>query len=245
MVWLLLLLAPCIGSFVGVLVRRLPEGRPVALARSQCEACGAPLSPWELVPLLSFLALRGCCRHCGAPIPAFHPLIETAALAVAASAACVPGDPAWLWASCVLGWTLLALACIDARHFWLPDVLTLPLLLGGLAATLLLDPLAAADHAFAAALGYGAFRLVALLYRRLRGREGLGAGDAKLLAALGAWGGTAVLLPTVLGAAVLGLLGAAVLAVARPGARAGLATVRLPFGTLLAAAFWPLWLWAG
>lgn len=245
MVWLLLLLAPCIGSFVGVLVRRLPAGRPVALARSQCESCGAPLSPWQMVPLLSYAVLRGRCRHCGTLISPFHPAIEAAALAVAASAACVSGDPAWLWSSCALGWTLLALGCLDARHLWLPDVLTLPLLLGGLGATLLLDPAAVTDHALAAALGYGGFRLVALLYRRLRAREGLGAGDAKLLAALGAWGGMAALLPTVLGAALLGLALAAVLAVARPGARAGLAATPLPFGTLLAAAFWGLWLWAG
>ena len=242
----LCLVAPCIGSFVGVLVRRLPAGRPVALARSECESCGATLSARDLVPLLSFVVLRGRCRHCGAPIAPFHPAVELAALAVAVSAAGVFEEPATLWASCALGWTLLALGLLDARHFWLPDVLTLPLLLLGLLVTVLLDPAAAPDHAAAAALGYAGFRLVALGYRRLRGRDGLGAGDAKLLAALGAWGGTAFLAPTVLAAALLGLGVAGVLAVVRPGGMpVRLATMRLPLGTLLAAAFWPLWLWAG
>lgn len=241
MLWLLLL-SPCFGSLVGVLAARLPAGRPVALDRSRCDTCGAVVPARDLVPFLSFVLLRGRCRRCRAPIGWRHPAAEAAGLAVAASAATVSGDLPWLLASCALGWTLLALAWIDAEHLWLPDVLTLPLLLAGLAATVVLDPESLTDHALAALLGFAAFRAVSLAYRRLRGHDGLGGGDAKLLAALGAWGGTAFLAPTVLVAAVLGL-GLAGAMAARNG-RAGLGTARFPFGTLLAAAFWGLWLWA-
>ena len=106
--WLLPVLAgPFVGSFLGVLVRRLPAGRPIAAARSCCEACGRSLSPLELIPLVSFAVQRGRCRSCGAPIAWAHPAIELAALVLAGVAACVvpagdwPGG-AWLWLSCGL-----------------------------------------------------------------------------------------------------------------------------------------------
>ena len=237
-----LLAAPFVGSVLGVLVRRLPRGEPVGWARSRCEACGATLGARDLVPLLSYVLLRGRCRRCAAPISPMHPAIELAAVAVAASAALVAPDPATLWADCALGWGLLALAWIDAEHLRLPDALTLPLLLLGLAATALLDPAALADHALAAALGYAAFRAVSLGYRRWRGREGLGAGDAKLLAAGGAWVGLEALSSVVLLGAVLGLCGAALLV--RPG-REGWRTTRVPFGPSLALAIWAVQLGAG
>ena len=226
------LAAPFVGSFLGVLVRRLPEARPVALDRSRCEACGHALGPAELVPIASYLWQRGRCRHCHAQIPASHLWIELAALAVPATASLFDVDPAWLWADCGLGWALLALGWIDWTHLRLPDVLTLPLLLAGLAATALLDPGLASDHALAAALGYGALRLLSALYLRLRGREGLGAGDAKLLAACGAWVGLAGLGPTLLVAAVAGF-GAAL--IRGGGLRAH--TV-VPLGTCLALGAW-------
>lgn len=241
--WLLALVAaPFVGSFLGVLVRRLPAGRPVAAARSECEACGIPLTPRDLVPLLSFAASRGRCRHCAAPIAMAHPAIELAALAVAASAALVAPDPAWLWASCVLGWGLLALAWIDAGHMRLPDVLTLPLVVLGLGATWWLEPDALAEHSIAAIAGYALFRAVSLGYRRWRGRDGLGAGDAKLLAAAGAWVGLEGLPSVILIAALLGLCGAALLP--RP-AGARLRDVPIPFGPSLALATWLVRLWTG
>jgi leader peptidase (prepilin peptidase)/N-methyltransferase len=231
--WLLpLCAAPFIGSFVGVLVRRLPAGRPVVLGRSCCEACGSNLAPWDLVPIASFLLLRGRCRQCRAPIAPAHVAIELAAVAIAAWAASVDADPAWLWADCTLGWTLLALGWIDWTHLRLPDVLTLPLLLAGLAATLWLDPAAVADHALAAAIGYGAFRLTALAYRAVRRRDGLGEGDAKLLGAAGAWVGLAGLSPVVLVAALTGL------AIALLRSRRLRASTKVPFGTALAVGIW-------
>jgi leader peptidase (prepilin peptidase)/N-methyltransferase len=238
--WLPLLLAPFIGSFLGVLIQRLPEGRPVLLGRSACEACGHRLSPLELVPLLSWLVQRGRCRACGARLGWFYPAVELAALAVAAMAGGSAGGPDWVWAGCGLGWTLLALAWIDARHFRLPDALTLPLIPAGLLATWALAPEAVLDHAVAALAGYASFALVAAGYRRWRGRAGLGAGDAKLLAGCGAWLGLEALPWLVLLAALLGLGLAVALALWRGARLRG--DLALPFGPALALACWLLWL---
>ena len=113
--------------------------------------------------------------------------MEFACLAIAAWAVLIAPDTQSVWLDCLLGWTLLALAWIDWKHMVLPDVLTLPLILAGFGATLLDAPEAISEHAAAAVAGYGAFRAIEIGYRRLRGREGLGQGDAKLLAAAGAW----------------------------------------------------------
>lgn len=231
--------APIAGSVAGVLARRLPRGEPVVLARSACEHCGTTLGAPDLVPLLSYVALRGRCRHCAAPIGRFHPAMELAALGIAGWAAMAFSGDA-LWASCVLGWMLLTLTVCDVASFRLPDALTLPLLLFGLAATWWLIPEAIADRALAAALGYVAFRSVAVLYRRLRGRDGLGQGDAKLLAASGAWVGLAGLPYVLLGGVVAGLLFAG--AMALRGQRLS-ARTRIPFGPCLAIATWLIWLY--
>ena len=233
------LAAPFIGSLLGVLIRRLPAGRPVLWARSACESCGHPLGPTDLVPLVSYATQRGRCRHCGARIQRFHIIIELAAVAVALSAVVFDERGAYLWAGCVLGWTLLTLAWIDAEHLALPDVLTLPLILAGLLATWLLAPEAATDHALGAAVGWLALWAVAAGYRLARGREGLGQGDAKLLAASGAWLGWQMLSWVILLAALGGLAWA--LGRRLRGYRLAAATV-LPFGPWLAAATWLLWL---
>jgi leader peptidase (prepilin peptidase)/N-methyltransferase len=241
--WEPLLAAPFVGSFLGVLIRRLPARRPVVFARSCCEACGAALASRDLVPVASYLALRGRCRMCRAPISGFHLQVELAAVAVVLIAAAV--DPAAAaaaaWWDCGLGWTLLALAWIDAMWMLLPDALTLPLLLAGLAAAWP-DTAALTDRAAGAAAGYLAFRAVAYGYRRLRGRVGLGAGDAKLLAAGGAWLGLGLLPALILGGALAGLA-FALLAAAR--GRRLTAASAVPFGPGLALALWLLWLWNG
>lgn len=229
-----LLLSPFIGSFLGVVIRRLPLGRPIVLARSSCEGCGHPLPPRDLVPLLSYAWLRGRCRFCRAGIAQFHVGIELSAIAVALWAMSVASDPVALWADCLLGWTLLTLGFIDAEHLRLPDVLTLPLIPAGLLATGWLKPDLATDHAIAAALGYLAFRGVALLYRMTRQHDGLGHGDAKLLAAAGAWTGLAGLPSVVLLASLTAL---AVTAAQRLTGRSPVGAA-IPFGPYLAMAFW-------
>ncbi len=238
--WLWPVLAsPFIGSFLGVLVARLPEGRPVVGGRSGCDHCGHPLGPLDLVPIVSWLALRGHCRHCGAKIGALPLVIELGAVLVALWVASV-SDGLALWAGCVLGWVLLALAAIDFRDGILPDILTLPLIALGLAATYFLAPWQMLDSAIGAAAGFAIFASVRWLYRRLRGREGLGLGDAKLLAASGAWVTWTGLPSVVLIAAAAGL-GLALVMHLR-GERLTFSQ-RLAFGPALCLGTWLVWLY--
>ena len=237
----LLVIGLVIGSWLGVLIRRLPEGRAVVFARSACEGCGRPLRPIDLIPVVSYLRLHGRCRDCKGPIARFHLEVELAAAAVALWAALGVGDDiSRLSATCVLGWTLLAASWIDMRSMLLPDVLTLSLLLMGLGATWRLEPEAVADHAMAAVVAYLLFRAIAYAYVRLRGRDGLGAGDAKLLAAGASWVGLAALPNLVLVSALLGC--ASALALRLLGRRLT-GTTRIPFGPSLALAIWLIWLY--
>ena len=236
--WITLLAAPFVGSFLGVVIRRLPEGRSFAYARSRCEYCGATLRAGDLVPFFSWLAARGRCRYCGHPLGWFYPGIELFAFAIALVALAADGGEG-VWLDCIFGWWLLALGWIDIRRWLLPDALTLPLVVAGLAAAVAFDPEQLTNRALGAALGYLSLRMVALLYRVLRGREGLGHGDAKLLAASGAWVGVMALPQVVLGAAVSALLTAAGLRLA--GIRLGAGSA-LPFGPFLAFAAWLVWL---
>jgi len=165
------------------------------------------------MPLYSWVAAGGRCRYCGHSLGWFYPGIELAAIAVPLTAA-IAGHGGEIWLDCLLGWWLLALAWIDIRRWLLPDPLTLPLVIAGLVLTAMLDPVKLTEHALGAALGYLSLRVVASLYRALRGCEGLGRGDAKLLAASGAWLGAGALPQVVLGAAVTGLIAAGCLQLA-------------------------------
>jgi leader peptidase (prepilin peptidase)/N-methyltransferase len=236
--WTLLLVAPFIGSFLGLVIRRLPDGLPIAFARSVCEECGVRLKTRDLVPVLSWLMQKGRCRCCGHRLGWFYPGVELAAVAVALSAVLVDGGES-IWLDCLLGWWLLTLGWIDLRRGLLPDILTLPLVLAGLAAAAVFDPAELTQRALGAALGYTSLVIVAAVYRKLRGREGLGHGDAKLLAASGAWVGAAALPQVILLAALAALLVAAGLRLA--GTRLS-AHSALPFGPFLALVTWVLWL---
>ena len=230
-----LVFAPFAGSLAGVMIKRLPAGDAVAVARSRCDACGRALSPVELLPIVSYLVLRGRCRSCGASIAPFHLLIEVAAIAVAVSAAMLERDPLLLWVDCIAGWTLLTLAWIDWRHMWLPDVLTLPLIAFSLAATALTTPTLLADNVVGAIVGFGVFAGVAVLYGLWRGHDGLGGGDAKLLAASGALVGWAALPDIVLLAALSAIIA---IAVQRIFGHAIGRDTPIPFGPWLALATW-------
>lgn len=226
--------APSVGSFVATVRERWPAGRPLLFVRSQCDSCNRVLAPLQLVPIVSYLAQRGRCRGCGAAIPASLPLIECAAMTIAALALW-RADGWQTWIGAAFGWTLLTLALIDWRHLWLPDALTLPLIAVGLGVTAWLVPDRALDHLIAAAIGWLAFTVLAWAYKRWRGRDGMGGGDAKLLAVSGAWLGTAALPNVVLLAALAALLWAVL-------TRRTQATTALPFGSFLAAAIWAVWL---
>ena len=220
------LLGLCVGSFVATLARRVPEDwRGILRGRSTCPNCGTVLGAKELVPLGSYLSQRGRCRHCSTPIAPYYPLVELACAAVAIMAAIQDRPEAAL-----LGWWLLALALIDLRTGLLPDALTLPLLLVGL----FFHP--HLGHALTALGAWAALAAIAQLYPRLRGREGLGLGDAKLLGAGGAWLGWE-LIPWALALGALLTLGAAILAGRRLSS-----DLAVPFGPGLAAAVWLLYL---
>ena len=236
--WMPLVAAPFVGSFLGVIVQRLPAGLPIAWTRSRCDWCGASLSPRDLVPIITWLATKGRCRYCNRPLGWFYPGIELAALAIALTAVLVDSGPS-AWLDCLLGWWLLALAWIDIRSWLLPDALTLPLVVAGLLAAAAFDPDQLLDRSLGAAAGYLSLMTIAALYRRWRGREGLGGGDAKLLAAAGAWVGAAALPQVILVAALSALIAAGCLRLA--GIRLH-AQSALPFGPFLAFATWALWL---
>lgn len=231
--------APLVGSFLGVLVLRLPAGQPVGLARSACPHCGAILGVAELVPLASWLALRGRCRHCGAALGGFYPGIEIAALGIAVWAAVALPD-SLVWVGCMLGWTLLAAAVIDFRHLILPDALILPLVPAGIVVHAFITPDRWPDHAFGAAAGYLGFVAIRALHGAIRRREGLGLGDAKLLGAAGAWVGWQGLPSVVLVAAMATLVAALA---ARAGGRDIDLRGEIPFGPALALALWLVWLY--
>ncbi|NHN87699.1 prepilin peptidase [Acetobacter conturbans] len=245
------LAAPFVGSFLGVLIRRIPRGEPFAGGRSRCESCHSVLGIPDLVPVLSWLALKGRCRHCRAPIAIQHVLVELAACAVPvitllayALVSVVHGlppfsglpEPLTFLFDCILGWGFLALCWIDILCFRLPDVLTLPLVLIGLCEGLWEGGMDGGyDRALGAATGWGLLAFVGWAYRRLRGRVGIGGGDAKLLAAAGAWTGVAAI-PTILVlASCVGIAQAVTMLVRQ---RRLSMTLAIPFGPPLAIATW-------
>lgn len=225
------------GSFLATLILRWPGGRSVARGRSACDGCGRVLGMRDLVPMLSAIMQRGRCRTCGAAIDPLHGRIEAGCAIIGALALGFAPDRGGLgWA--LLGWLLLTLAVLDRRHFWLPDALTLPLAFLGLTIGFWVTDVTMADRVIGAVAGYGALLAVAVGYRRLRRREGLGLGDAKLLGALGAWFGWQALPFILLLGASLGLM--AVMAAIAAGRPVGGST-RLPLGTFLALAAVPGW----
>jgi leader peptidase (prepilin peptidase) / N-methyltransferase len=227
---------------LGAMAARWPElDRDFVLGRSRCAACGAALGALELVPLWSWLHQRGRCRHCGARIGWLLLLAEVAGGGVAGLAFATLGVPSAALLT-LNGWWLLLLALIDAEHGRLPDVLTLPLVVAGVAAAVflpvpgLVGPVASV---LGAALGFAIFAGIDRLYRAWRGRIGLGLGDAKLLAALGAWVGLEGLSLVILAAALLALGYALLSGLKR-------AEDALAFGPWLALAgfglvWWQLW----
>ena len=233
-----LVLGAILGSFVATLLIRWPQGRSVIAGRSRCDSCGKALGPGDLVPLLSYAALHGRCRGCGAKIDRRHVGIELAAALIGLVALVAHPLPLAV-VTALLGVWLMLIAALDVEHHWLPDRLTLPLIPLGLVAAWAGFGPSLEDRAIGAALGWAALFLIAFAYRRLRAREGMGGGDPKLLAALGAWLGATQLPFVLLGAGLLGL--AAVLLMRLRGEPVS-ATPRLPLGTLMALAGWPIWL---
>jgi leader peptidase (prepilin peptidase)/N-methyltransferase len=221
-----------VGSFANVCIHRLPLGQSIVRPRSRCPRCGAPIHALDNVPVLSYAVLRGRCRSCGAPISARYPAVEAANgllyFAIARSEA--PGPQAAV--AMVLVTALLVLALIDLDHQILPNVITLPGILAGLAASFLPGPPTPLSSLAAAVGGYLVLAAFAWTWRRLRGVEAMGQGDWKMTAMLGAFLGVEKLLLTVLVATVCGsLVGVGLMLVAGRSSRH-----KLPLGTFLGAA---------
>lgn len=238
--WLAFVAGPFIGSFLSVLVVRLPKGEDVVVSRSRCRSCGTALSALQMVPIFSWAIQQGRCRSCGARFGGLYPIIEGCAALVVLWAATLGMSSVMFWATLVLGWTLLALAVMDLRELILVDVLTLPLTVVGLALIAWQVPDALLWHALGAVAGFALMVGVAFAYKALRGREGLGFGDAKLMAAAGAWTGLAGVGTVLLYGAALSLV---LVLVLRLIGRALDGETPIPFGAGLAAGFWLTWLY--
>jgi len=221
----------CIGSFLNVVIHRLPKmldrgwraqcaelagETPAAepaynllVPRSQCPACGHRISALENIPVLSYVVLRGRCSACQATISPRYPLVELLTGALTAAAVLRFGPTLVALAACVLLWSLVALTFIDFDTQLLPDNVTLPLVWAGLFANILgLAPAGTSlrDAVIGAVAGYLALWSVYWLFKLIRGKEGMGYGDFKLLAALGAWLGWQMLPLIVLLSSVIGAL---------------------------------------
>jgi leader peptidase (prepilin peptidase) / N-methyltransferase len=209
--------------------------------RSACPACGAPITAIQNIPVLSYLALKGRCAACAAPISIRYPLVEALSGVLSALVGWQLGFGWSALGGLAFTWFLIALAFIDIDHQLLPDDLTLPLLWLGLVVSLWLPPTAGApvpvgvrSSLIGAVAGYLSLWSVYHLFRLATRKEGMGHGDFKLLAALGAWLGWQLLLPTVLIAAAIGaVVGMIILAV--QGKDRG---TPIPFGPFLAGAGW-------
>jgi leader peptidase (prepilin peptidase)/N-methyltransferase len=224
--WTLALLGLCIGSFLNVVIHRLPQmldrgwkaecadmlGVKVDLPsemtlstpRSRCPSCGHAIAWYENIPVLSYLWLRGKCSACKTPISARYPFFEVLTAAIFAALAWRFGAQPTTLLWCAFAAVLVALAGIDWDTTLLPDGLTLPLLWGGLVAAALGLTTSLSSAVWGAVAGYLSLWSVYWLFKLATGKEGMGYGDFKLLAALGAWLGASMVLPVVLGASIFG-----------------------------------------
>ncbi|HEX5475759.1 MAG TPA: A24 family peptidase [Vicinamibacterales bacterium] len=218
-----------VGSFLNVCIHRIPRRESIVWPGSHCATCQRPLAWYENVPLASYAVLRGRCRTCGASIALRYPAVEAITAA------------AFVLEYLAIGWTpllavrllfvavLIVLFAIDLEHQILPNVITLPGIVVGLACALLLPP-GLRDALIGVLVGGGVLFLIAEAYYRIRGEEGMGMGDVKMLAMVGAFLGWKLTLLTLILASFAGsLIGVVILATRRGGMKAA-----LPFGTFLA-----------
>jgi leader peptidase (prepilin peptidase) / N-methyltransferase len=221
-----------VGSFANVCIHRLPLGQSVVTPRSRCPHCGAAISAWDNVPILSYALLRGRCRYCRAPISLRYPLVEAAngLLYLGLALQLAPTPRSLVLMAFVTA--LLVLSLIDLDHRQLPNVITLPGIAVGLAASLLPGPPTPLSAAGGAAGGYLTFLLMAKAWRRFRHVDALGEGDWKLAAMLGACLGWQQMLLTVFLASLTGsVVGVALIVFGRRSSQ-----YPLPFGTFLGVA---------
>lgn len=253
-----------VGSFLNVVIWRLPKmlerdwreqahdilGLPgetplptynLLLPHSQCPHCGHRIRAWENIPLLSYVFLRGRCSACTAAISPRYPLTELACGLLSAFVAWHFGFgwPAGLML--ILSWGLLAMSLIDAEHQILPDVLVLPLIWLGLIVNSFGLFVSLHEALWGAVAGYGLLWSVFWLFKLVTGKDGMGYGDFKLLAMLGAWGGWQILPLTILLSSLVG----AIIGLVLLRWRHAKTSTPIPFGPYLAIAGWIALLWGG
>jgi leader peptidase (prepilin peptidase)/N-methyltransferase len=218
-----------VGSFLNVCIHRLPQGASVTWPASHCTSCRRPLSWFENVPVVSWLVLGGRCRTCRAPISAMYPLVELTTAAVFAGGVAVYGVSALLAVRLVFACALIVLFAIDLRHRILPNVITLPGTIAGFLASFVLPP-GWFSSLIGILAGGGVLFGIAEAYYRVRGQEGLGMGDVKMLAMIGAFLGWPLMVLTLVVASLAGsVVGLGLMASKRGDMQAA-----LPFGTFLA-----------
>ena len=227
---MVVLLGASIGSFTGVLIARLPEDLSVVQPPSYCFRCGHPISWYDNLPLLSYWISGGKCRHCGGHFSPGHFFIELYVAALTWLLWRFLG-PTWeLFPAWMLTWLLIPISVIDAREQIIPDELSIGGLVIALGLSFLPGGLSPQEAALAALAGGGALWAVAAAYLKLRGHEGMGTGDFKLLAMIGAFVGLKSTLLAVMVASVVGsVLGGGYLLLSRAGRR-----TPIPFGPFLA-----------
>ena len=218
-------LGAIIGSFLNVVIHRLPRGESLASPGSRCPSCGTPIAPYDNVPILSWLLLRGRCRHCGAPISPRYPTVELLTAATFAAVVVVRGFDDDLLLELPFVACLIALAGIDLDHRLLPNKIVYPMAFYGLVATAIVDTDDLVEHVIAGAGGFLFLFIAVLAYPR-----GMGMGDVKLAGAMGLYLGLS-LIPAMLTAFLTGSL-VGIVMMAREGVQARKKAV--PFGVFLA-----------
>jgi leader peptidase (prepilin peptidase) / N-methyltransferase len=225
----LAMLGLAVGSFLNVCIYRLPRRESLSWPGSRCAKCGRPLAWYENVPVVSWIVLRARCRTCGAPISAMYPLVEVTTALVFVGGYFVYGATPLLAVRLLFACAMIVLFVIDLRHHILPNVITLPGILAGFAFSLFFAP-GWVSSLIGVVAGGGVLFLIAEAYYRVRGIEGLGMGDVKMLAMIGAFLGWPLMIVTLVFASFAGsLVGVGFLVSGRGGMQAA-----LPFGTFLA-----------
>jgi leader peptidase (prepilin peptidase)/N-methyltransferase len=219
-----------IGSFLNVCIYRLPLRKSIVWPASACESCGRELAWYENLPIVSWIALGARCRTCKAPLSVRHPIVEVLTALMFAVAAWHDGPGLLLASHLVFGCALIVLFAIDLEHHLLPNAITLPGIAAGLLFSFFSGQPGLQESLIGAAIGGGGLWLIAETYYRVRHEEGLGMGDVKMLAMIGAFIGWKLTIVTLMMASVAGsIVGIALIA-----ARKGDMKYALPFGTFLA-----------
>jgi leader peptidase (prepilin peptidase)/N-methyltransferase len=217
-----------VGSFLNVCIHRLPLRESLAFPASHCPSCQTPIKPYDNIPIISYLVLRGRCRACGAPISMQYPIVEFTTGAVFLAAFLLFESPV-IYQRLLFACAMIVLFVIDLEHRILPDIITLPGILIGLLFSFFMPP-GWRDSLIGLIVGGGSLWLMGEAYFRIRGEEGMGFGDVKMLAMIGAFLGWKLMLLTLLMGSFIG----SAIGVAMIVSKRGDMKYALPFGTFLA-----------